>query len=114
MLQSTEGNGDVQVLNFVCLGNRSVGKSTFIGNALEQQRPSGSPLSSSKVSLAGNVYRLQLVEMTFDDADFNSGRHGIWPKYLNGVPFPTILGAFCLYDVTDENTVAQVPQALGE
>jgi len=81
---------------------------------LEQQKSTGAPLSSSKVSLGGSLYRVQLVEITFDDADITSSRQVIWPKYLNGIPFPSVQGAFCLYDVTDEDSVAQIPQALGE
>jgi hypothetical protein len=100
-------------LTFVVLGNRGVGKTLFVNNALEQQKSSGTPLSSSKVSLGGSLYRIQLVETTFDVADFNSSRQVLWPKYLNGIPFPAIHGAFCLYDVTDEDSVAQIPQALG-
>lgn len=91
-----------------------VGKTGFINNALEQQKSTGAPLSSSKVSLGGNLYRVQLVEITFDAADFASSRRVIWPKYLNNIPFPSVHGAFCLYDVTDDDSVAQIPQALGK
>ena len=90
-----------------------MGKTTFTNNALEQQKSTGTPLSSSKVSLGGSLYRIQLVELTFDDADFSSPRV-IWPKYLNNSPFPSIDGAFCLYDVTEEESIAQIPQALSK
>lgn len=112
-LQGTEPD-EIITLTFAVLGVAGVGKSTFTNNALEQQKSPGSPLSSSKVSLGGSLYRIQLVEITFDDADFSSSRRVIWPNHLNGVPFPSIHGAFCLYDVTEEDSVAQIPQALGE
>lgn len=106
--------GEVVTLTFVVLGKGGVGSTSFINNALEQQKSSASPLSSSKVSLAGRLYRVQLIEITFDDVDFSGSSQAVWPKYLNGIPFPSIQGAFCLYDVTDDDSVAQIPQALGK
>ena len=101
-------------LTFAVLGASRCGKTGFVNNALEQQKSTGTPLSSSKVSLGGSLYRVQLVEITFDDADFASTRRVIWPKYLNNIPFPSVQGAFCLFDVTDDDSVAQVPQALSK
>ena len=37
-----------------------------------------------------------------------------WPKHLNSLPFPKVDGVFCLYDVTNKESVATVPQALGK
>jgi hypothetical protein len=100
------------VLTFVVLGAQGAGKSYFIRNSFDLRKSVGSPISSSKVSLSGNLYRVRLIELAFDDADF-SGRSVVLPKYLNGVAVPSIDGAFCLYDVTDPESVANVPQALG-
>jgi hypothetical protein len=101
-------------LTFVVIGAKGVGKSYFSRNALDLRKPSESPIAYSKVSLSGRIYRVQLVELVFDDADLSSGRRVTWPRYLTNIPFPAIDGAFCLYDVTDEESVASVPQALGE
>ena len=54
----------------------------------------------------------RLIELEFEDADL-TGRRVAWPKYLNNEVVPIIQGVFCLYDVADQETVANVPQALG-
>ena len=71
-----------------------VGKTGFINNALEQQKSTGAPLSSSKVSLGGNLYRVQLVEITFDDADFASSRRVHLAKISER--HPVSLSSWCI------------------
>ena len=94
------------------LGGEGVGKGYFVRHALDLRKASGSPISSSKVSSAGSLYRIRLIELEFEDADL-TGRRVAWPKYLNNEVVPIIHGVFCLYDVADQETVANVPQALG-
>lgn len=89
-----------------------MGKSYFARNAIDLRKLPESPLNSSKVSLAGNLYRVQLFELTFDDIDFSTGARVVWPKTLAGTPVPTFQGVFCLYDVTDATSVANVPPVL--
>jgi hypothetical protein len=104
----------VVTIALAILGAKSVGKSFFARNALDLRKLPDSPLSSSKVCLAGNLYRVQLIELTFDDVDFSSGSRVLWPKNIKGVAVPTFQGVFCLYDVTDSSTVANVPPVLGK
>ena len=94
------------------LGSEGCGKGYFVRHALDLRKASGSPISSSKVSSAGSLYRIHLIELEFEDADL-AGRRVAWPKYLNNELVPDIQGVFCLYDVADQETVANVPQALG-
>lgn len=93
------------------LGSKGVGKGHFVRNVLDLRKPTGSPISSSKVSSAGIIYRIHLIELEIEDADL-TGHRVAWPKYLNGVVLPPINGAFVLYDVADQNSVANVPQML--
>ncbi|RMZ90774.1 hypothetical protein DV736_g1981, partial [Chaetothyriales sp. CBS 134916] len=103
---------DVLTLTFVVLGVNGVGKSTFIRNAFDLKKSPTSPIVSSKVSLSGNIYCVQLIALPLDHVDFTTGRTVSWPKHLNTSPFPPIDGVFCLYDVGDEETFSNFPQVL--
>lgn len=99
-------------LAFAILGARGVGKSYFARNAIDLRKQPDGPLTSSKVSLAGNLYRVQLFELGFDDIDFSSGSRVVWPKSIADTPVPPFRGVFCLYDVSDSSSVANVPPVL--
>lgn len=95
-------------INLLVLGSRRCGKTSFIRNALGRDR---SP-SSTQVAIKDRIYKIQLIELLFDDVDFSSERRIEWPVHVDGVPFPDIDGVFCLYDVSDKESVADVPPAL--
>ncbi len=57
-------------------------------------------------------YNVQFIELLLDDVDFSSERRIEWPSSVNGAPFPDIDGVFCLYSVSDKESVADVPPAL--
>lgn len=103
--------GDIQQINLAVLGAKGVGKSTFIQHALDLRKATNGPVSSSKVALSGVTYRFQLLELEIDDVD-HSARYIKWPKYINGQLVPPIDGVFCLYDVTDQESIAEVPELL--
>ncbi|OCT48644.1 RasGEF domain containing protein [Cladophialophora carrionii] len=95
-------------VNLLVLGSRNSGKSTFIRNAVGSQRSR----TSTQVVIKDKYYRVQLIELLFDDVDFSSERRIEWPAYVNGVPLSEVDGVFCLYDVADKESVADVPAAL--
>lgn len=99
-------------LAFAVIGGKEVGKSLFTRNALDQRKLAETPLTSSKVSLAGNLYRVQLFELAFDDIDFSGGTRMLWPKLIRGTAVPEFKGVFCLYDVTDATSITNVPAVL--
>lgn len=90
------------------MGCRNAGKSTFIGNALGRDRSR----TYTEVVIKDKYYRIQLIELLFDDVDFSSERRIEWPTDVNGVPLPEVDGVFCLYDVSDKESVGDVPAAL--
>lgn len=55
---------------------------------------------------------MQLFELSFDDIDFSSGARVVWPKTVAGAQVPSFQGVFCLYDVSDAGSVANVPPVL--
>ncbi|RMZ81180.1 hypothetical protein DV737_g2657, partial [Chaetothyriales sp. CBS 132003] len=103
---------DVLTLTFIVLGVDGVGKSTFIRNAFDLKKSPTSAIVSSRVTLSGNIYCVQLVALPLDHVDFTTGRAVAWPKHLNNTPFPKVDGAFCLYNVADEETFSNFPQVL--
>lgn len=96
------------------MGAPRVGKSTLIELALDRSKPVNSPLSVGKVLLEGSVYRLQLLEQSIEDVDFSGGRRLVWPTKLGHTPVPSIDGVVCLYDVTQEESIEDVPEFLGK
>ncbi|RMD39657.1 hypothetical protein DV735_g5471, partial [Chaetothyriales sp. CBS 134920] len=104
---------DLLPLTFVILGANGVGKSAFIRKAFDLKKPPTSPIVSSKVSLSGKMYQVQLIALPLEHLDFTTGRKVSWPKYLNSSPFPHVDGVFCLYNVADEETLSNFPQLLG-
>jgi len=90
------------------------GKTVFIQKALDLRRPPSSPVSYSKLSLGDLVYKVGLVEFSLDEVDFSNGRRVSWPKHVNGELLPPIDGVLCLYDVTDQESIAEIPALLGK
>lgn len=90
------------------LGAPKCGKSAFIKTAIDQD----GPRTSTQVTVKEQSYHIHFIELSLDDADFSSERRIEWPPYVNGAPFPDIDGVFCLYSVSDKESVADVPTAL--
>lgn len=102
---------DIQQINLAVLGAQGVGKSTFIQHALDIRKPTNGPVSSSKVALSGVTYRFQLLELDLNDID-HTARQIKWPKYINSQLVPPIDGVLCLYDITDQESIAEIPELL--
>jgi GTPase SAR1 family protein len=92
------------------LGTRNAGKTTFIRSVTGKDRTR----TWTQVAIKEKHYRIQLVELLLEDVDFSSERRIEWPPYVNGVPLPEVDGVFCLYDVADKESVADVPAALSK
>ena len=106
-----QASDDIQQINLAVLGAQGVGKSTFIQHALDIRKPTNGPVSSSKVALSGVTYRVQLLELDLNDIDYTA-RQIKWPKYINSQLVPPIDGVLCLYDITDQESIAEIPELL--
>lgn len=105
---------NVRSLNLAIVGAPKVGKSTFIEIALDRPKPVTGPISIGKVSLEKILYRLQLVELSIDGVHFRGRRRLAWPAKLGQTHIPHIDGVVCLYDVTEEESIADIPEFLGK
>jgi GTPase SAR1 family protein len=108
---ASQAPSEIQEIYLAVIGAKGVGKSTFIQHALDLRKPTNGPVSSSKVALSGVTYRFQLLELDLDDIDY-SARQIKWPKYINSQLVPAIDGVLCLYDITDQETIAEIPEVL--
>ncbi|KAK5940762.1 hypothetical protein PMZ80_007179 [Knufia obscura] len=102
---------ELPLLTFAVVGNTSVGKSVFIRNALDLRRPSASSIASSKVSLGGVLYRLQLIETPRESVSFVHGKI-LWPSNPDSGATTNVDGVLCLYDVSDRASLEGLPQIL--
>ena len=94
------------------LGSRRVGKSTFIQRALDLRESPPRAWSSKKMSLDGVIYIVRLFEVMINDLTINDSTKITWPKLLNEESPPSIDGILVLYDVTNGESVIQIPDVL--
>ncbi|KAK4937161.1 hypothetical protein LTR10_022140 [Elasticomyces elasticus] len=104
----TSNSNLIPFFNFLVLGSLNSGKSTFVKHAIDRE----GHRTSTQVTVKDSSYRVHFIELDLDDVDFSSERRLEWPTYLNGAPFPEPDGVFCLYSVSDKESVADIPTAL--
>jgi ribosome-binding ATPase YchF (GTP1/OBG family) len=104
----------LQEINIVVLGSPSVGKSTFIQRAFDLRTAPPTPFTSRKMSIDGNVYVVRLIELSYHELDLDDEKCICWPDVINGTPVPAVDGAFTLYDVTNKESLVQVPETLSK
>ncbi|KAL2416442.1 hypothetical protein ABEF95_016241 [Exophiala dermatitidis] len=108
-LATKPAKGDLKrSINLVVIGPRNCGKSSFIRSVVPEE---GSP-SSTLITVKNQSYRVQFIELALDDVDYNSSRRIEWPSIWKGTAYPQVDGVFCLYDVSDKESVADIPTAL--
>lgn len=101
-------------VNVAVLGAVGVGKSTFVQCALDLKQPASSPVSSKKVSLEGVLIRVKLLEVQLSGVKISDNQRIEWPQRLGEQNTPRIDGALVLYDVTEQRSIARIPEILGE
>lgn len=101
--------------NIAIIGAMGVGKSTFVQRILGLSRPPISTASSVRINLDSTSYMITLLELDLDSFELNTNTtHPIqWPKQINGHIVPRVDAALVLYDVTNRDTIRELPQTLG-
>ena len=64
------------------------------------------------MSLDGVIYIVRLFELLVDDITINDTRRITWPKLVSIPKQPSIDGVLMLYDVTDEESINEIPDIL--
>ncbi|KAI9844534.1 MAG: hypothetical protein M1837_005492 [Sclerophora amabilis] len=95
-------------INIVVLGASGVGKSTFVQRALGLRLNLSTRIATRKLSIDGAVYSLRLLEIDAEDLVLDKDQQILWPDEIEGIDFPQIDGALCLYDVLEQRSIKLV------
>lgn len=104
----------MQEINIGVLGAAGVGKTTFVQRILELKARPASAFSARKMAIDGVIYLVRLVEIPFDDIDIGDDEGITWPDTIDDLATPRIDGAFALYDVMNQETLAKIPEMLSQ
>ncbi|KAK0663104.1 Ras guanine nucleotide exchange factor A [Lasiodiplodia hormozganensis] len=102
----------VDDINIGVIGDSGVGKTRFIDRAFDLRSRSQVRTATRKMSIDGTVYTVRLVEVPFEELDIEHDDRICWPEKIDDMPAPRIDGALMLYDVMNQESLAQVPGML--
>ncbi|KAK7553456.1 ras guanine nucleotide exchange factor domain-containing protein [Phyllosticta citricarpa] len=103
---------DLHDINIGVIGDHGVGKSQFMGRAFGIVGRPCERIETRKLSIDGAVHTVRLVEVAFKDLDLEDDDRISWPDKVQDAPMPRIDGALMLYDVMNQESLAQVPGML--
>ncbi|KAL1632479.1 hypothetical protein SLS56_003557 [Neofusicoccum ribis] len=99
-------------INIGVIGDNGVGKTRFIDRAFDLRSRTQTRTATRKMSIDGTVYTVRLVEIPFEELDIEHDDRICWPDRIDDSPAPRIDGALMLYDVMNQESLAQVPGML--
>lgn len=102
----------MQDINIAVLGARGAGKSLFIRRALNLPTTVSSAICTRKMTIDGGLYIVRFMEMSFNDIHIGERNTIKWPETIDDLATPRIDGAVTIYDVTDQDSLARVPEML--
>ncbi|PKS09753.1 hypothetical protein jhhlp_004374 [Lomentospora prolificans] len=109
---SHSGTPTMESLNIAIIGARGVGKSSFVQRVLGLSRPPISNSSSLRMVIDNQNYAITLLELDLEHFDMAPSQPIQWPKQINGHILPRVDGALILYDVTNKETIMDLPRTL--
>ncbi|KAK3675063.1 hypothetical protein LTR78_004997 [Recurvomyces mirabilis] len=109
--QSPEVSEPLPEINIAVIGAEEVGKSTFIQRALGLPHLPPSQAAVKKFPVDGSVYLVRLLELPINDVDVDD-ETVTWPDAIEDLPMPKVDGAITLYDISDKETLKDVPGVL--
>lgn len=104
----------MQDINIAILGARGTGKSLFVRRALNLAQPPTSAIATRKMRIDEGYYIVRFMEMTFNDIHIGERNTIKWPETIDNYAMPRIDGAITVYDVTNQESLAKVPEMLGQ
>ena len=108
----TQAGRHLPQVHLVILGHQGVGKSTFVQKALDLWALPSTSSSAKQMFLDGVIYVVRLTEVALDDIKVFDRRRVTWPNYVITKETDRIDGVLVLYDVTDQDSVTEVPEVL--
>ncbi|KAF4984626.1 hypothetical protein FZEAL_202 [Fusarium zealandicum] len=98
--------------NIAVIGSTGVGKSSFVQRVLGLSRPPISNASSVRMLVDATYHVITLLELDLEYFELNPTQPIQWPKQINGHIVPRVDAALILYDVTNHESVRELPQTL--
>ncbi|KAM0440786.1 hypothetical protein ACHAPT_000087 [Fusarium lateritium] len=98
--------------NIAVIGSTGVGKSSFVQRVLGLSRPPISNASSVRMLVDNISHVITLLELDLEYFELNPSQPIQWPKQINGHIVPRVDAALILYDVTNHESVRELPQTL--
>ncbi|EOA91122.1 hypothetical protein ACJQWK_11225 [Exserohilum turcicum] len=102
----------MQDLNIAVIGVRGSGKSTFTRRALGLPDTASTGNCSRRMNIDGNTYLVRFLEMSFTDVHVGERSIIKWPETVHDFATPRMHAAVTLYDVTNKDSLASVPDLL--
>ncbi|KAF4455984.1 hypothetical protein F53441_1797 [Fusarium austroafricanum] len=103
---------NMESFNIAIIGSTGVGKSSFVQRVLGLSRPPISNASSVRMLVDNNSHAVTLLELDLEYFELNPAQPIQWPKQINGHIVPRVDAALILYDVTNHESVRELPQTL--
>ena len=104
----------MEPLNIAIIGARGVGKSSFVQRILGLPRPPDHNASCLRLVVDDRDYRVLLLELDLEHFDMAPEGPIQWPRQVDGQILPRVDGALILYDVTNKETIMELPRTLGK
>lgn len=112
-ISSAQDNNTLQELRFLVTGSQSCGKTSFIEKALDLKRPVISRSTCKKMSLDGQVFLINLIEVPIEDISIINGNIK-WPGRVGNIQVTQVDGVLALYDVTRKESLSRIPPLLSK
>ena len=101
-------------LRFAVAGARGSGKTAFMQRALDLKRPSHSSTCGKKMSLEGQVFLINLIEIQLEQITVSEEEKIHWPNTDVKGDSLNIDGVLALYDVTKQESISRIPKLLSK
>lgn len=82
--------------------------------ALDLKQPPLTPTTSKKMSLDGVIYLVKLLEVPLDEVGIVDDSRIAWPDEIGEAPMPTVDGVLALFDISDSDSIVDVPEVLSK
>ncbi|KAM0556790.1 hypothetical protein ACHAPJ_005850 [Fusarium lateritium] len=102
----------MESFNIAVIGSTGVGKSSFVQRVLGLSRPPISNASSVRMLVDNASHAVTLLELDLEYFELDPAQPIQWPKQINGHIVPRVDAALILYDVTNHESVRELPQTL--
>ncbi|KAF4459829.1 hypothetical protein FALBO_13408 [Fusarium albosuccineum] len=108
----SQSSSAMEGFNIAVIGSTGVGKSSFVQRVLGLSRPPISNASSVRMLVDNTSHVITLLELDLEYFELNPTQPIQWPKQMNGHIVPRVDAALILYDVTNHESVRELPQTL--